>query len=97
MFNKIISFSLSNKTLILVLAALLIGFGGYTTIHLPIDVLPDLNRPRVTVMTECPGMAPEEIAVQITRPIEMTLNGVIRGVTPSGSVSPVEDKHSETI
>ena len=75
MFNKIISFSLSNKTLILVLAALLIGYGGYKTINLPIDVLPDLNRPRVTVMTECPGMAPEEIAVQITRPIETALNG----------------------
>lgn len=75
MFNKIIHFSLSNKALILVLAALLIGFGGYETIHLPIDVLPDLNRPRVTVMTECPGLAPEEVEIQVTRQVEIALNG----------------------
>lgn len=42
---------------------------------LPIDVLPDLTRPRVTIITECPGMAPEEVEQQVTIPLESTVSG----------------------
>ena len=42
---------------------------------LPIDVLPDLTRPRVVIITECPGMAPEEVERQVTIPLETTVNG----------------------
>ena len=73
--NKIIQFSLSNRLVVLALAAVLLIFGAYTAINLPVDVLPDLNRPRVTVFLEAEGMAPEEIEALVVYPAETALNG----------------------
>ncbi len=86
MLNTIIRFSLRNPLLVLVVSLLLIGYGVYQTAHLPIDVLPDLNRPRVVVIAECPGMAPEEVETLVTFPIETYLNGAT-GITSIRSSS----------
>jgi len=86
MFNKIIQFSLNNRLIVLAFAAILLVVGGYQTTQLPVDVLPDLSRPRVIVMVECPGMAPEEVAMLVTVPIETYLNGAL-GVTSIRSSS----------
>ena len=75
MLDKIIRFSTSNRLLVISAAVLLIAAGVWQARRLPIDVLPDLNRPRVTVMTECPGMAPEEIESLVTIPLETALVG----------------------
>ncbi len=50
-------------------------YGVFTLVSLPVDVLPDLNRPRVTIFLEANGMAPEEIEAQVNLPIETALNG----------------------
>ncbi|MAT68754.1 MAG: cation transporter [Planctomycetaceae bacterium] len=75
MLDRIIQFSLNNRLIVLALAAIMLGVGAWQTINLPIDVFPNLNRPRVVVMTEAPGMAPEEVEALITFPLETAFNG----------------------
>src|SRR5262245_28458511 len=61
--------------LIVFLSTAALIYGGYLTATLPIDVFPDLDRPRVVVMTECPGLAPEEVETLVTFPLESALLG----------------------
>ena len=75
MLNAIIRFALHNRVLVAALAVFLLGYGTWQASQLTIDVFPNLNRPRVVVMTEAPGMAPEEVETLVTFPIETVLNG----------------------
>ena len=89
MLDKLIKFSLHNRLFVLAFAALIIVYGIFTLVNLPVDVLPDLNRPRVTIFLEANGMAPEEIEAQINLPVETSLNGapgveVVRSVATPG-------------
>lgn len=76
MLNAWIRFSLNNRLFVLAISAFIIGYGSITTLNLPIDVLPDITKPTVSVLTESHGMAPEEVETRVTYPIESYLNGL---------------------
>jgi CzcA family heavy metal efflux pump len=76
MLNALIRFSLRQRPLILGAALLLLVFGIHTATQLPVEVLPDMTKPTVTILTECPGLAPEEVEALVSQPIESAVQGV---------------------
>ncbi|GJE54317.1 MULTISPECIES: efflux RND transporter permease subunit [Methylobacterium] len=88
MFAFLVRAALLNRVLVLALCAALVLGGGLALTRLPVDVLPDLNRPTVTVMTEADGYAPREVEQLVTYPIETRMNG-LPGVSRVRSVSGV--------
>jgi len=89
MLNAVIRFSLRYRMLIVVISLALLGYGTYLATEMPIDVFPDLDRPRVVIITECPGLATEEAETLVTQPIEIALLGAsgvqaVRSQTTAG-------------
>jgi CzcA family heavy metal efflux pump len=75
MFDRIIRWSLANRSLVLAGALLVVALGIYTARSAPVDVFPDLTAPVVTVLTEAPGLAAEEVEQQVSYPIEAVASG----------------------
>lgn len=89
MLNAVIRFALHYRLLIVVISLALMVYGSYLATTLPIDVFPDLDRPRVIIITECPGLATEEVETLVTQPIEIALLGAagvqaVRSQTTAG-------------
>lgn len=76
MLNALIRFSLHHRPLILLLALVTLLFGYQTLTGLPVEVLPDLTKPTVTILTEAPGLAPEEVETLVTQRLEAAVQGV---------------------
>ncbi len=76
MLNSLIRFSLHHRPIILMGALLVLVFGYQTVINLPVEVLPDMTKPTVTILTECPGLAPEEVETLVTQALESAVQGV---------------------
>ncbi len=89
MLNSVIRFSLRYRMLVVVMSLALLLYGSYLATTLPIDVFPDLDRPRVIIITECPGLATEEVETLVTQPIDVALLGAsgvqaVRSQTTAG-------------
>ncbi len=88
MFDAIIHGSLRHRALVLAAGVLLVVAGAYRASQMPLDVLPELSAPSVTVITEANGMAPEEVEQLVTVPLEHTLNGAsgVRRIRSSSAI-----------
>jgi CzcA family heavy metal efflux pump len=75
MFDAIIRGSLRHPWLVMLASVVLVAVGLFETSRIPLDVLPELSAPSVTVVTEANGLAPEEVEKLITIPLEQALNG----------------------
>lgn len=76
MLNSLIRWSLHSRAIIIGLALLISGMGFQAYRELPVEVLPDLTKPTVTILVDVPGLAPEEIETLVTQPIESSLMGI---------------------
>ncbi len=76
MLNKMIHWSLANRAIIIGVSILIMVMGLRTATQLPVEVLPDLTKPTVIILTEAAGLAPEEVETRVTQPIESALMGV---------------------
>ena len=88
MLNFLIRWSLRNRAIILCTALLILALGIKTGSELPVEVLPDLTKPTVTILTEASGLSPEEVEALVTQPIENSLMGVA-GLTRMRSTSDI--------
>lgn len=86
MFNQLIEWSLHNRFIVILLALLLGGFGGYACLNTSLDVLPEFAPPQIILQTEAPGMVAEEVETLVSMPLESVLNGT-PGVSLVKSVS----------
>src|SRR3569833_1366151 len=76
MLQALVSFSLRRRGVVIVLAAVLLGYGVHVVATAKMDVFPNFVQPQVAIQTECPGLAPEQVELLVTVPIETTVNGL---------------------
>src|SRR5271169_4673131 len=76
MIRALVDFALNNKFVVLAIAVLLAGWGAISFHNLPVEAYPDIADNYVTVITQWPGRAAEEVEQQVTIPIEIQMNGI---------------------
>src|SRR5499433_2436113 len=76
MLRRLVEFSLEFRGVIVTLACVLIGYGVFAAFQAKLDVFPEFAPAQVVVMTEAPGLSPEEVEALVTTPVERTINGV---------------------
>ncbi len=89
MLEKLIAYTLKQKGMIIFLSLLIIAFGLYSYLKLPIDAFPDVTNIQVEVVSHADGLSAIEIERNVTYPIEMSMRGLpdieqMRSVTKFG-------------
>ena len=88
MLNRIIAWALRQRLLVVALAVGVALVGTYSATRLPKDVLPDLGRPRVSILTEAHGYVAEDVEQLVTRPLEQAVAGTTGVVALRSTSSP---------
>lgn len=78
MIRRIVDFSLDHRLLVVALWLLVAAAGVYSALGLPIDAVPDVTNVQVQVLTNSPGLAPEEVERFVTFPVEAAMSGLPR-------------------
>jgi cobalt-zinc-cadmium resistance protein CzcA len=86
LLDRLIDSSLRHRLLVIVGVVILVGFGIWSFLRIPIDAFPDVTNIQVEVLSNAPGLSPLEVEKFVTYPIEMTLRGLPR-LTQLRSVS----------
>lgn len=88
LMDRIIKWSIANRLAVVIAAVVIVAYGTWTTVKMPVDVFPDLTAPTVTVVTEAHGLAPQEVESLVTIPIESSVNGAtgVRRVRSSSGI-----------
>jgi heavy metal efflux system protein len=76
MIRALVDFALNNRFVVIALGALLVVWGAVSFHNLPVEAYPDIADNYVTVITQWPGRAAEEVEQQITIPVETEMNGI---------------------
>jgi CzcA family heavy metal efflux pump len=76
MLTSLVRGSIRHRTVVLGLAAAIVVVGANTLGRAPLDVFPEFAPPQVSIQTEAPGLSPEQVELQVTKPIEDAINGV---------------------
>src|SRR6266571_8097103 len=76
MLRALVTFSLRFRGVVVALACVVIGYGLYVAGNAKLDVFPNFVQPQVVIQTECPGLAPEQVELLVTQPIETMVNGL---------------------
>lgn len=89
MLAKLIAFSLKNSPLVLIIGLLVMFAGVYVIPRMNLDVFPELNAPRVVILTEASGLSADEVEQYVTFPIETAMNGIVgvRAVRSTSALS----------
>jgi len=76
MLQALVHLSLKYRRVVVALACVLLGYGIYVASHAKLDVFPNFVQPQVVIQTECPGLAPEQVELLVTLPVETVVNGL---------------------
>jgi heavy metal efflux system protein len=76
MIRTLVDFALNNRFVVLAVALLLVAWGAVSFHNLPVEAYPEISDNYVTVITQWPGRAAEEVEQQVTIPVEIQMNGI---------------------
>ncbi|MFC4764674.1 efflux RND transporter permease subunit [Dyella koreensis] len=84
MIGALIRSAIAHRVLVLLAAVLLAAIGVFSTLHTPIDALPDLSDTQVIIRTNWPGQSPQIVEDQVTYPLATTMLSVPGAKTVRG-------------